>query len=353
MPLTSSSLTVQPLKVQTIVAEIPSLLGIYSSIPFRCTSRLALATCHRELSFWVSYPKPVPESRHGFIDYGEDVQLLSALRAWPSGSCFDDLGNVAQTESDVYLVLRAAMRNGGLHNLWSDYSTPQPDDDGPGPCPISDTDFVIMFPHIGNEEGGSAGGQPDRQLMSALASKCKLPQAEQLVSIIFEEHLKRNELFPRPLHFAVLHNSAAAVQMILSYLKQDPDFGGYALRDALQYPLDKFYEMSPLFFGILFADCEVTSALKRAGSHLNALDYETACELQGRALLEPICDRMVELGLATDMFVLRQYVLRSNKCRISWNDRLWSRRARTDVTSTEYAEPFEEAQRLDCEGLRA
>eukprot|EP00931_Biecheleriopsis_adriatica_P076055 TRINITY_DN49804_c0_g1_i1.p1 TRINITY_DN49804_c0_g1~~TRINITY_DN49804_c0_g1_i1.p1 ORF type:complete len:358 (-),score=41.25 TRINITY_DN49804_c0_g1_i1:141-1214(-) len=342
---------VQPPAIQAAVSEIPGFLGKYASIPFRCTCGCAFAACNQELSRGVSYPKPVPEDLGDVLDYGEDVQLLSALRAWPAMNCFDRLDNVSQMESDVYLVLRAAITKGGLHDLWPDYGLAQPGAEGEA-FPLSSVDLLSMFPHIGNQEGNSEGGQSDKDIMAALASRCPLPSAELIVSIALRDRLKNNAFFPRPLHFAVMHNSFPAVKMILSYLStMESQLGRSSyMKDSLQYPFDcNWGEFSPLLFGILFANYEVVSALKEVGSHLNVRDYEVACTLQQHGLLGQVCDQMCKLGLTADMLVLRQTVLSNNRCRITRTDGLWLQRARTCVALKDFQEPYDEAERCERE----
>jgi len=329
-----SHLASQRLSFQAVRAEIPALLGAYGSIPFRSTCHCALVAC-RGQDYWVSYPKPVAEDRFDgeFWDYNEDMQLLSALRS-PS---FDPVGNLSKLEDDVYLVLRAS----GLHDLWPDYQPPAPlGPDDTGPCKFSDVDIATMFPHM-----SSVKGQSNKEILAALAARCRLPSARVVVAVAFEDTLAKRCFFPRPLHFAVIHNSAPAVQMILSYVNQQHPM---YLKETLQDPFDSnFGECSPLLLAILFADSEISAVLKRFGSKLNHMDYQIVSNLQCWGLFGGICKRMIELGLAAVMFFLRQTILKENVCRISWTDHLWSLRAKTSLNAQQFLEPYEERDRCN------
>lgn len=263
---------------------------------------------------------------------------MSALRS-PS---FDPVGNLSKLEDDVYFVLRAS----GLHDLWPDYQPPAPlGPDDTGPCKFSDVDIATMFPHIGNEQESSVKGQSNKEILASLAARCRLPSARVVVAVAFEDTLAKRCFSLRPLHFAVIHNSAPAVQMILSYVSQQSPM---YLKETLMDPFDwNFGECSPLLLAILLADSEISAILKQFGSKLNQMDYQIVSNLQCWGLFGDICKRMIELGLAADMFVLRQTILKENVCRISWTDHLWSMRAKTSLNAQQFLEPCEERDRCN------
>jgi len=134
-------------------------------------------------------------------------------------------------------------------------------------------------------------------MIAELKPKCKVsPDA---LDVLLQPRVERGKMLAlnaRPLHYAIIHNSARAVRMMLNLSSRE-----HGMENLLEKSrLDNSASLSLVFLAALFADIEIAEALKVAGATLGPSDKEAAMRLKRAGLWQQLKVRLGHIGFSAE-----------------------------------------------------